>query len=134
MPVDTRHREYLAHQDIWRRIREVLAGQDAIRAAGERYLPRLKGQSEAEYASYAARGTFHDATSRTVDGFVGAVFRRAPSIDMPAALRGIVENVDGNGTPLTVLARVVLREILSIGRYGLLVDVGAEGTRAQLAG
>lgn len=134
MPVDTRHRDYLAHQDIWRRIREVLEGQDAIRAAGERYLPRLKGQSAADYASYAARGTFHDATSRTVDGFVGAVFRKAPIIDLPLALRSLAADADGNGTPLAVLAKAALREIVSIGRYGMLVDIAAGGARATAAG
>jgi hypothetical protein len=43
----------------------VLAGEDAVKAAGERYLPRLDSQKDEEYAAYKARGSFFGGTART---------------------------------------------------------------------
>ena len=37
------------------RARDVIAGEDAVKAAGEKNLPRLDSQSEEEYAAYKAR-------------------------------------------------------------------------------
>jgi hypothetical protein len=48
----------------WLRAREVLAGEDAVKGAGEKYLPRLESQSDDEYKSYKARaaGSMVDRT------------------------------------------------------------------------
>lgn len=50
----------------WSRARDVLAGEDAVKAAGERYLPKMASQTDAEYGVYTARASFFGATSRTV--------------------------------------------------------------------
>jgi hypothetical protein len=31
---------------VWQRARDVIAGEDAVKLAGERYLPRLESQTE----------------------------------------------------------------------------------------
>jgi hypothetical protein len=38
----------------WIRAREVLAGEDAVKAGGEKYLPRLEAQTDEEYAACRA--------------------------------------------------------------------------------
>ena len=134
MPVDSPHVDYARHHAIWRRIRDVLAGQDAIHAAGERYLPRLKGQSEADYSAYKSRGTFHDAASRTVDGFVGAIFRKPPSVDIPEPFAALADDVTGSGVSLAAFATVAAREVIALGRYGILVDAPGAGGSAFAAG
>ena len=45
MPVNSTHAEYESGAAQWSRARDVLAGEDAVKAAGERYLPRLDSQS-----------------------------------------------------------------------------------------
>jgi len=48
------HSDYDASLPAWSGARDVLAGEDGVKAAGERYLPRLDSQSEEEYAAYKA--------------------------------------------------------------------------------
>ena len=69
----------------WTRARDVLSGEDAVKAAGERYLPRLDAQTDEDYLAYLMRGCFFNATARTADGYVGLIFRRAPLVRLPDA-------------------------------------------------
>ena len=78
VPVNSTHGEYEASAAAWSRARDVLAGEDAVKAAGERYLPRLDSQSEEEYCAYRNRAGFFNATSRTAEGYSGLIFRRPP--------------------------------------------------------
>ena len=55
MAVGGTHPDYDASAAEWARARDVLAGEDAVKAAGVKYLPRLDSQSEEEYAAYKAR-------------------------------------------------------------------------------
>jgi len=138
MPVDSTHPEYDANEIAWLRARDVLAGEDAVKAAGVRYLPRLDSQSEDEYAAYKARASFFNATARTADGFVGLIFRRESEVKLAGngtngssgtnasgverALRNFAEDVDLLGTPLESYAKNVVSEVISVGRAGTLVD------------
>ncbi len=51
MSATSTHPDYDASLPAWSRARDVLAGEDAVKAAGVRYLPRLDSQSEEEYAA-----------------------------------------------------------------------------------
>ena len=83
MPVNSTHPDYDASAADWLRARDILAGEDAVKAAGERYLPRLEGQSDEEYSAYRARACFFNATRRAADAFVGLVFRKSPFVKIP---------------------------------------------------
>ena len=52
MSVDTRHTDYDAMLPKWQRMRDVVAGQDSVHAAGTKYLPRLKDQTDEDYSAY----------------------------------------------------------------------------------
>ncbi len=71
MPVNSTHLDYDTHLPAWLRARDVIAGEDAVKSAGIRYLPRLDSQSDDEYHAYRARASFFNATARTASGFVG---------------------------------------------------------------
>ena len=43
------NREYDASRAAWSRARDVLAGEDALKAAGTKYLPRMDSQSDEQY-------------------------------------------------------------------------------------
>lgn len=83
MGVDATHELYDRFAVKWARARDVIAGEDAIKAAGERYLPRMDSQSDGEFAQYLARASFFNGTGRTVDGFLGLIFRREPIVRLP---------------------------------------------------
>lgn len=129
MPVDSTHLDYDANATAWLRARDVFAGEDAVKAAGVRYLPRLDSQTDEEYAAYKARASFFNATARTVDGCVGLIFRRESTVKLPdgdsgvgKALAAFKDDADMLGTPLESYAKNVVSEVVSVGRAGSLVD------------
>ena len=77
---DSTHADYNAKALEWSRARDVLSGEDAVKAAGKKYLPRLDAQSDDEYAAYMARASFFGATARTHGEYLDLVFRRAPAV------------------------------------------------------
>jgi hypothetical protein len=83
MPVNSTHADYDAALPEWIRGRDLLAGEDAVKAAGAKYLPRLDGQSNEDYLAYQTRACFSNATRRAADAFVGLVFRKAPFVSIP---------------------------------------------------
>jgi hypothetical protein len=54
----------------------VLAGEDAVKTAGAKYLPRLDSQSDEEYAAYKTRASFFCASARTLGEYLDLVFRK----------------------------------------------------------
>lgn len=129
VPVNSTHPDYDANAAAWLRARDVFAGEDAVKAAGERYLPKLDSQSSGEYDAYRARASFFNATARTADGFVGLIFRREPTFKLPddsagvgKALAAFVDDADMLGTSLSAYAKNVVTEVVSVGRAGTLVD------------
>lgn len=144
MPVNSVHPDYQAHRHLWQRARDAAAGEEAIKArclennapdslslAALSYLPRLSGQRDREYAAYLGRAAWYGATGRTLEGLVGTVFSQDPAITLSAALRALRDNADRAGTPLQLMAKELFRELLLVGRYGMLVDMPA-ADRAQL--
>jgi hypothetical protein len=87
MPVNTTHADYDFALPDWSRARDVLAGEDAVKSAGEKYLPRLDSQSDEEFLAYRKRASFFNATARSAEGFVGLIFRRPPFIRIPEGQR-----------------------------------------------
>ena len=159
MPVNSTHPDYDANILPWMRARDVYAGEDAVKAAGPRYLPRLDCQDDAEYAAYKQRASFFNAMARTADGFTGLIFRREPVFKIPveptssalrapspqsgegrlaAALNNFLSNADMLGTTLSAYAHRLVAEIMVVGRAGSLVDwggsaTGHDGERAYVA-
>jgi hypothetical protein len=54
-----------------------------VKAAGEKYLPRLEAQTDEEDDAYRARASLFNATARTADGYLGLIFRRPPFVKAP---------------------------------------------------
>ncbi len=112
----------------WTRARGVLAGEDAIKCAGEKYLPRLEGQSDPEYLAYKARAAFFNATVRTAEGYVGLIFR-VPFVKLPEAsnalgraMRDFSTDADMLDTSLNHYAKNILTEVIAVGPAGSLID------------
>lgn len=122
MPVDTQHADYQALAPKWRRMRDVISGQDAVHRAGETYLPRLSDQTDDDYAAYRNRATWYGATARTIDAVHGLMFRKAPTVEAPAGMDGIVADITMGGTSAIALADNLAREVLEVGRVGVLAD------------
>lgn len=123
MQVSATHPDYDAAVQQWSRARDVIAGEDAVKAAGEKYLPRLDSQSEEEYAAYKERAAFFGATARTLEEYLDLIFRRAPVLTLPSSdvMRGFASDCDRWSTSVAQYARRIVSEVLSVGRAGSLV-------------
>lgn len=124
-------REEVARQlPRWQQIRDCLAGQDAIKAATTRYLPKPNAadtskENTARYEAYVQRALFLNATANTCEGLVGQVFSADPVVEIPAEMAVLEVDADGAGVTLVQVARSVVREVMAMGRSGILTDFPA---------
>ena len=109
-------------------IRDVI--EQKVDEKGETYLPcpsgvpasRRTDEEKLRYAAYVMRAIFYNYTGRTLGGFIGQIFSRDPEIKVPSKLEALQKDVTGNGLSLIQLAKEASAEVLSVGRFGLLVD------------
>lgn len=119
---DDQHAEYAAMAPVWKKCRDARTGQRAIHAGGEAYLPCLSEQTDDEYKAYKARASFFNATRRTVDSMTGLVFRKAPIIVAPEAMKDWLKDITLGGLSLEGLARVGVEDVITVARAGILVE------------
>lgn len=122
MPVDTPHDDYLDRAPDWRLCRDVVAGRRAVNRGKTTYLDKLSGQTDDQYAAYQKRAGWYDATSRTLDGLGGMVFRKDPLLDLPPAAGAIKMDLTNGGKSLRAVSERAIDEVLTTNRYGILVD------------
>jgi hypothetical protein len=129
MAVNSTHPDYDENLPAWLRARDVVAGEDAVKSAGEKYLPRLESQTDEEYHAYRARAAFFNASARTAEGYLGLICRRPPFVKVPdkssaigKALGEFCNDADMLGTPLAGYGQAIVSEVIAVGRAGTLVD------------
>lgn len=132
MPVDTTHHEYEEFAPLWEKLRDVLGGEEKIKAKGEKYLPKPSAHDYDDYRHYVRRAHFYEATGRTKIGLLGALFRKPPQATVPPAFEPLLESITDEGDKLPALARDVSAEVLTVGRYGLLADMPEQASAAYL--
>ena len=122
MPINTEHPSYIKYSNQWARIRDTFEGSDAVKAQGEKYLPKLQGQSTEQFDAYKMRALYFDGVERTVRGLVGAVMRVDAIIEAPAKLVALFDDITDTGVSLNNLISIMLQEQILIARQGLLID------------
>lgn len=128
MPVNTPNSEYNAHIKSWTKSRDAVNGSDAVKKRGPKYLPQLDSQSTAEYDAYVSRALYFGASGRTVQGLLGAVFRKDYELEYPERYKEEHMNVfTPEGLAFRDYAKQTVDEVITVGRVGCLVDVYKEG-------
>ncbi|HOX59106.1 MAG TPA: DUF4055 domain-containing protein [Candidatus Paceibacterota bacterium] len=129
MAVNATHPDYDAGAVEWSRARDVLAGEDAVKAGGEKYLPRLDSMTDEEFSAYVKRASYFNASARTSEAYLGLMFRRPPFLKLPndgagvgRAMAEFQNDADMLGTTLTGYAKMVVGDVIGLGRAGSLVD------------
>ena len=127
MPVTQRgvrstHADYDRFAPKWKRVRDVIAGQDAMHTAATAYLPKLKDEEPSDYDARRKRSDFFNGTWRTIDALSGMAFRKAPTVEVPAAIEPYLDDITLSSMPMESFAREVVEEVLGPGRYGILID------------
>jgi hypothetical protein len=139
--VDYRRPEVTRLTPSWQLVRDCVAGEIAVKAGKDKYLPRpnptdKSAANKTRFEQYLARAIFYGVTGRTLHGLSGMVFSEPPAMEYDTTLEPLVANADGFGETLAQQSKVALETVLSLGRAGLLVDFpkrDAPTTRAELA-
>ena len=116
----------------WRQIRDTLEGEERVKERGTVHLPKPRGMKKTDWTNYVQRASFYGVTDRTLRGLTGLVFRVAPTIDLPDALEPLRESATLEGFTLKQAMREGVRENVSLGRYGILVDMAQEPSTTGL--
>lgn len=126
--VDTTHRQYDKFLEVWTRCRTVIEGEDAVKAAGQTYLPSLIGQESDKYKAYKMRAMFYEATGRTLQGMLGALHHEEPEMLSPTGKDDDkwFDALVPVHMPFHSYLRDVSEEVLTTGRIGVLVDIPKE--------
>lgn len=106
-------------------VRTLVAGTDAMRKAGETYLPKEPKESKAAYDNRKARSFLFNATGKTVEDMTGKVFAKpiTPEKDVADNLKAWIENVDLAGRHLNVFAKDVFLDSMQPGIGYIYVDM-----------
>lgn len=116
------HPEVVYWTPEWKMIRDAILGEKQIKSENTLYLPQPEGLDDGEYEAYLHRAVFYNMVSRTVTGLTGTLFRRKPVIDnLPKTLD--TKRITKDGQDLNIFAKEAAREIISMGRYGVLLDM-----------
>lgn len=105
-------------------INDLMGGTDAMRAAGERRLPKWPSESDEAYKAKLAVATLFPAYQRTIEVLGAKPFSKPVTLgdDVPATIREWCEDVDRAGRNLHAFLSEVGVEALGYGFSGILVD------------
>jgi len=143
MAVNTTHQDYDKNRLKWKRCRDVIDGRDAVLSngratqrftgtlfdptgAGDVYLPRLSAQTPAEYAAYAERAGFFNATGRTLDALTGMIFAKDPQWKLPPAIEPFTTDISLSATNLREFSEQMVEQQIAVGRVGIMADYPAD--------
>lgn len=143
------HEEYEAYEERWERVRNCVSGSDAIKAETTEYFPALAGEVPlnapnsltttgrpvsdsplvGQYEKRIALAAVYEATDKTLDALLGALFRTPSQPTVADAIAPQLVNIDLAGTSYDAFKQQVGQEVLEVGRYGVLVDWSNEQRR-----
>jgi len=123
MPIDSKNPEYDKFAFQWQKCRDAVAGEDAVKAGNQIYLPQLEGQTDYDYQAYKNRALYFSASGRTVKGLAGAILRKHPVIQFPN--EDLLLTIGPAGESLEHMIKTIVEEVITTGRVGVLVDSAA---------
>lgn len=132
--VQTQHPEYTKRSRQWELMRDVIEGDDAIKEAGEKYLPRPSTAHECfdkyevmQYEAFKNRSIFTNYTAQIKDCLHGMIESRPAKIEVPQNMKGgfFLDNVDYQGNSADQFFSDSLDDVLTTGFGGILVDLPA---------
>ncbi len=85
----------------------------------------------ANYAHCRYRGCFYGAQEMTLRALVGLAVREDLAVSLPPRLDPMRLNATNEAAPMSILIEDAVREVLSMGRFGILLYFPAEGNTAN---
>lgn len=110
----------------YQKIRDCLKGEEAVKNKNETYLPRPSGiasrSEDMRYQAYKDRASFLGATSLTQRTVVGKLTAKSPTVELPAQMEAMLDNVNGEGLAFSQLLEHGLGEVFAMGRGLFIAD------------
>jgi hypothetical protein len=108
----------------WRKNRTFIAGEDAVKACGQLYLPKMRADDGPEhYARHVANTSLYPASSKIALGIEGLIFRAPEQLSTTSARAQLLsKSITPRNHSLTTLAKAFVREKLTTNFTGLLAD------------
>jgi hypothetical protein len=127
------HPLYADMADEWEKCRDCYGGEKSVKSKGTKYLPMLNAQSESEYEKYKMRAQFYGATSRTVEAYLGMIFRKPVtfkaqyngegSMELNKFITRFLNNLTVDSKNINEFAHQVTEELIVTNRLGVLLDM-----------
>lgn len=118
------------------RTRHFLEGEDTVKKKNQMYLPKSSAdQPASSYKLMKEHTIFFPATGRTLEGLSGLIFRKPPVIegaDDGSVMAKLLSSISSDALDLTTFSYNVVAERLTSNFMGLLVDMPAEASDANL--
>lgn len=122
MPVDTKYNGYDDMLYKVSRVRDFADGEIKVKSMGDKYLPRLSGQSEDDYQSYVQRGFLVPAVEPAALAITGAIMRKPPTFEPQGKLSYLIDDFDGKGNGVEQFVSTMITELNYAGAAGYLVE------------
>ncbi|MDQ6581782.1 MULTISPECIES: phage tail fiber protein [Enterobacter cloacae complex] len=126
--------EHRAASAAWRKYRDFCKGAEAVKAAGNKYLPYLdptdkSTRNRKRNEDYLSRAVFYAIAGNTKIGMLGMAYRKDPTFNGPEKLKYLLDNADGAGN---AEAEGVSISRLDTGVYELTGSAGLASDGWQL--
>ena len=130
--------DYVTTLPQWLLVADACAGEAAVKAMAETYLPKpnpldVTQDNVYRYRAYIQRAVYYNAAGKTLSALVGMAFREDPDMTLPSELNYLLDDVDGGGLTLIQQAQATLDQVLQTGRCGLLADYPSVAVPASKA-
>ena len=137
--VKIQRKELRDMQTRYQKISDAIEGEEAVKTAGEKYLPIpsscSKGIYDSRYIAYQTRALYYNVCQPTRDALVGQLFLRPPVVVLPDELQPLIDDMNGEGLNLEQLVKKAANHVLPYGRGGFLADMpqtNGQITRSQI--
>jgi len=122
--VSTKTDSVTAMEPDWELARALLGGTRAMRAAGQKYLPKWPNEEDEAYRCRLASAVLFPAYKRTIDTLTGKPFSEPITLgdDVPANIAEWTEDIDLRGRNIDAFAADLMESALGYGICGILVD------------
>lgn len=125
----------------WTLADALLGGTETMRAAREEYLPQYTAEDNVVYEARLSRAVLYEGFTKTVSRLTGRVFSEPLQLleDVPEVLVALAEDIDLQGSQISVFANEWFSQGLAKGLCHVLVDMpravpredGRQRTRAD---
>ncbi len=123
--MDEQSADHVAMTPYWTDVRNVLGGIKAMRAAGEKYLPKFVNEKETAYARRVVLTKMTNVFAESASSLAAKPFQEPIKFNntvIPPEIDTLQWNIDGRGNNQTVFAAQLFHQAMVNGIHWVLVD------------